>query len=403
MGRPPTPVGTFGRIKTEELPPAKNGAKRFRASTYLRMADGTSQRVRRQGGSRNKAEARLKRALSTLADEIKGGEIDGTTRFRRVSELWRDELRQQVALGTLASGTLRTYEATLRNWVVPALGELQMCEVRVSSCDSLVKRARDRVSYDTAKTVRAVVGGVCGYAARHGAIQVNPVRSIGRLSRGEAKEVTALTFEQRVDLLTKLREFGPTRQQDAHGRSLGQRGQIWLDLPEVMEAMLATGVRLGELLALDGADIDPHASTVHVSHHIVRVPGEGLKRVPNRKGNRDGLILSVPQWSLPMWRRRKLAAGEGPLFASFTGGFLDPSNVINRISEAMEAVNYGWVTSHVFRKTVGTVLDEAGLPTTAIADQLGNTRAVAEQHYRKPRKANEASADALEGILRRAR
>lgn len=60
------------------------------------------------------------------------------------------------------------------------------------------------------------------------------------------------------------------------------------------------------------------------------------------------------------------------------------------------------MTSHVFRKTVATVLDEADLPTTAIADQLGNTRAVAEKHYRRKRAANQANADALEGMLREA-
>jgi len=45
--------------------------------------------------------------------------------------------------------------------------------------------------------------------------------------------------------------------------------------------------------------------------------------------------------------------------------------VINRLTEAVTAVGYEWATSHVFRKTVGT-LDEADLPITAIADQLGN-------------------------------
>lgn len=74
----------------------------------------------------------------------------------------------------------------------------------------------------------------------------------------------------------------------------------------------------------------------------------------------------------------------GALFPSFTGEHLDPSKVINRVREAMAAVDYDWVTSHVFRKTVATMLDEAGLPTTAIADQLDNTRAVAERHTASP-------------------
>jgi integrase len=80
------------------------------------------------------------------------------------------------------------------------------------------------------------------------------------------------------------------------------------------------------------------------------------------------LILRVPESSLPMLRRRKLASGGGPLFPTWNGEWLDPSNVIHRIQGAFAEVGYGWVTSHVFRKTVASVLDEADLPLSTIAD-----------------------------------
>lgn len=66
--------------------------------------------------------------------------------------------------------------------------------------------------------------------------------------------------------------------------------------------------------------------------------------------------------------------------------------------EAFAEVGYGWVTSHAFHRTVATVL-EADLSTTAIADQLRNTRAVAERHYSKRRVANQVKAEALEEML----
>jgi integrase len=107
--------------------------------------------------------------------------------------------------------------------------------------------------------------------------------------------------------------------------------------------------------------------------------------------SRGGSARSLAKWATASaWDR---------LFASFTGELLDPSNVINRLTEAVTAVGYEWVTSHVFRKTVGTVLDEADLPITAIADQLGNTPAVAERHYRKQRVANLGNAEALEAMM----
>jgi haloacid dehalogenase-like hydrolase len=39
--------------------------------------------------------------------------------------------------------------------------------------------------------------------------------------------------------------------------------------------------------------------------------------------------------------------------------------------EARDAAGFSWATSHVFRKTCATILDEAGLSVRAIADQLG--------------------------------
>jgi integrase len=394
MPRPPMPIGTYGVIRTRLIAP-----KTYEATARFRMADGRLKRVGRVGRSKAAAEANLRSAMTHLATEVRSGELSPDTRIARIAEMWIDELDREARVGDRAHGTVRHYRAHLKNWVLPAVGELQAREVTVAACDRLIKKVHDATSYDSAKSVRAVLTGVCAYAVRHGAMSVNPVRSIGRLSRGEQKVVTALTLEQRTDLLAKLDALAADKQTDSLGRSLGPRGQVWQDLPDIVRTMLATGVRLGELLALDGDDVDPLARTVHVDHHIVRVTGQGLMRVAQRKGNKEGLILKVPEWSVPLLRRRKLASGGGPLFPAWDGGWLDPSNVIHRIQEAFRDAGYGWVTSHVFRKTVASVLDDADLPLSAIADQLGNTQKVADKHYRKRRVANEASAAALESMI----
>ncbi len=363
------------------------------------MPDGSLKQVERIDRSKEASKNRLKEAMAQLAEEIHAGEISPDTRMVKIAWLWFDELERESKLSGRSVNTVRIYRSTLTNWVLRAVGELQARELRVTICDRLIKKAHETKSYDTAKTVRAVLSGVCGYAVRHGAMGSNPVSSVGRLARGSQKEVLALTLEQRIELLAKLEEFGTKKQTDSCGRSLGSRGQVWLALPDIVRCMLATGVRLGEVLALSGNEIDTLQRTVAVDYHLVRVKGEGLVRVPNRKGNAAGLILRVPDWSVETFRQRQLIASEGPLFAAWNGGWLDPSNVINRLSEAMEAVGYGWVTSHVFRKTVATVLDEADLPTSAIADQLGNTQKVTDMHYRKRRVANEATATALESMV----
>jgi integrase len=122
-------------------------------------------------------------------------------------------------------------------------------------------------------------------------------------------------------------------------------------------------------------------------------------RIPGRKGNKPGVVLTVPDWAAPMFTRRKLAAGpDNPLFASLEGGWLDPSNTGNRLREALDQLGFVWVISHVGRKTVATLLDEAGLNVGEIADQLGNSRAATERHYIRRRSRNTKAATALDSI-----
>lgn len=403
MGRPPTPIGHYGKISfTDTSYVGKDGkvVERWEARCWFRMADGSVKEVTRRGRTKREAENRLKDRLTILANEATGGDINGDTRFALICDLWLADFKHDQKLAGKSPSTAETYGRQLRNWIKPALGELQAREVKAGVCDRLIKKAR-RKSYETAASVRTVLSSACEYAVRLGAMDLNPVRSVSRLSRGEPREIKAMTLEQRLDLLEKLEKYAEGKQTDAQGRSLGTRGLVWLHLPDVVRAMLATGVRLGELLALSADDVDTSAPTVFIGHHLVRETGVGLQRLEYRKGNGRKLLLGVPEWSVPMWRRRKLASGGGPLFPSFNGEWLDPSNLFTKIRTAMTApeVGYDWVTSHAWRKTVAHVLDEAGLSTNQIADQLGNTAKVVDQRYRKPRAANAAMADALEGMF----
>jgi len=61
-----------------------------------------------------------------------------------------------------------------------------------------------------------------------------------------------------------------------------------------------------------------------------------------------------------------------PVFPAPLGGWRDPSNTQADLRDAFTAAGFDWVTSHVFRKTVATLMDQAGLSSRAAADQLGH-------------------------------
>ena len=63
-----------------------------------------------------------------------------------------------------------------------------------------------------------------------------------------------------------------------------------------------------------------------------------------------------------------------PLFPDVLGGFRDPANVRRELREARGEEELAWITSHAFRKTAATILDEAALSARLVADQLGHSR-----------------------------
>lgn len=399
MARQTLPPGSYGTIKATKV-----GAKTWEARCKYRDLNGVITRPSKRGPTKPAAETALRAHLATIATKSARGEIDRESRFRDVAELWlTQDIEHEINAGVLSHGTLRTYRSVLNVRVLPRLGSLQLREVTVYAVDSLIKDTRDAKSRSMASTVRTIVSGVMGYAVRHGAIDANPVRSAQRIraSREEATEVVAMTVEQIEKMLAALKAFGDEKLVKQKGRRLGTRAVVWTDLPELALGMLATGVRIGELLALTGESVikDKKARpAVRVDGHIIRVPGEGLVRVPGRKGNKPGIDLPLPPLAVPMFNRRKLASGGGPLWACTAGTWLDPSNTANRIKAALVDSGYEWVTSHVWRHTVGTLLNEAGLEIGEIAEQLGNTRAVAEKHY-VGRATNSKAADALQEVL----
>lgn len=396
LARPPLSIGTAGNINIKQL-----GPKRWEARCLFRVRSGATKHVRRVGATRTAAERAIKAALVTLTDEVNSGSITSRSRFAYVCDQWHEEIARASRLGDASPTTARVYRGALNNWIIPAMGELLTTDAEISAgtCDRLIKKAHDKRSADTAKTVRSVLSSVCDFAVRHGALTHNPVRSVARIPRGEAKEVRALDAEQRRDLYVKLQAFAAGKERDELGRSMAKRVSVWTDLPDQYEGMLATGIRIGELLAISGDEVDLSEGIVRIEWHIIRVTGESLVRRKLRKGNAAGLVLRVPAWSVPMWRRRKLASGGGALWSAWDGGWLDPSNAGKRLRQGLDETGYSWVTSHVFRKTVAHVIDGAGGSVSDVANQLGNTKAVAERHYIPRRVANDSTAAMLEGML----
>jgi integrase len=114
-------------------------------------------------------------------------------------------------------------------------------------------------------------------------------------------------------------------------------------------------------------------------------------------GARIGEALAV------VWASSRFLTGarlEQPLFPDLLGGFRDPANVRRELREARGEESLAWVTSHSFRNTTATILDEAALAARLVADQLGHVRPSMTQEVDLGRRAVDAqAAQALEVAL----
>lgn len=60
----------------------------------------------------------------------------------------------------------------------------------------------------------------------------------------------------------------------------------------------------------------------------------------------------------------------------------------------------GWVTSHVYRKTVASMMDDAGLSARAAADQLGHAKvSMTQDNYFKRKVAKTGAAKVMEAVV----
>jgi integrase len=381
------------------------------ARTRFRLRNGRSKDVTRRDKTGPAAERKLKKALTKLADEVAGKEINGDSPMSRVIDRWLAEFAEDVSLGKRAHKSLYDYRGSAAD-LIPLMGDLTCREAENAGLvNETLKEIRRRAAGNTARAkngeaamlrARTVLSNVCTYAVMHGAMRVNPVKSLKRIDR-EQEPVRALEPEERADFLAKFRaEVDRRVTAPAGGKKnvLGIRARVWTDLPELVEGMLSTGLRIGEALAVTGDDVDLDARLVQAHHHLVRVEGVGMVRQPKRKGNRPGLNVAITSWTHAMWRRRKMAAApDGPVWPAWNGQWLDPGNVAKRISEVCTKIGYGWVTSRYFRHTTATHLGDSDLTDTAISDALGNTPDVVRKHYRRARQANPAVAAALESMM----
>lgn len=393
MGRPRTPIGTFGDITY-----VKVAGGRVRARTRFRDDDGHVRRVSATGASNKDAERNLKKVLAQRASHVATGEITGDSSFAKLVDAWLEDLDLE---NKIAPSTRALYERNMRQLVMPAFGSYILREITVRKVDQFIKTLATTKSYSTAKQARTVLSLAFGLAVRYDAIAKNPVRDTTRL-RKPPSQAMALTATQVTAIRVAVRQW--RRGPGVPGPP--PDGQ----LEQIIEVMLGTSARIGEVLAIRKCDVDVTSSpaTVRLCGTIVSPAGKPTHRQPHPKTARSSRTVSVPSFASEVLRERlvKIASDDPDHLIFFTRNRtpLTTNNVRRRLRAVMAEAGIEGVTPHSFRRTVATMLDRAGGADLA-AEMLGHTSSeITKAHYIEPdEKVNPVTAEILEALAPRMR
>lgn len=357
-GRPSLRIGAHGRISRVNL-----GGGVWLARCRYRDSDGVTRKVQRLGppGIYDQygklAEDALVQALTERRPASRSDAIGLQTPVIALVEQHLTRLsedgRSPVTLATyrFAVGKLKKF-----------IGGLKVGEASPARVDAALRSMRTAHGATMARQSKTIMRGALQLAVMANVLGSNPVRDVQPLrSKSQPKGAVGLTAEQLRDLLQKLQESQYCREHD---------------LVDPITMLIATGLRRSELLGLRWADYDDEAKTLAVTGKVVRVAGEGLKRVDETKSAAGRRTVPVPHFAVAMLTARRQLPYFGEqtvIFPSTAGTLRDPNNFGKEWRTVREELGVPEVTTHSFRKTVATLIDDDGLSARIGADHLGHT------------------------------
>ncbi len=288
---------------------------------------------------------------------------------------------------TVKYATYVDYETSFRLRILPALGSKQLDQLtRVDIKDlALTLRQQGKSARNVRKTI-ATLSSLLSEAVDDGHIEANPAARLGKLFRspefreGDVRRaVNPLTREELAHLL-----------HTAQTHAIERAGKVVYPYRASYPFLLLlarTGLRLGEAVALQWGDLDPHGGFLEVRRAFVM----GRITTPkNKKTRRVDLSTQLRATLEHLWHERfeRVVAidpeAEAALEAERAGALdayvfsesdrpMDPDNFRRRVFEPLlVAAEMRKVRVHDLRHTYASQLIAAGKELHYVQEQLGH-------------------------------
>ena len=290
---------------------------------------------------------------------------------------------------TVKPRTLADYRSTIDRYILPPLGKRALAKVTPDALVRLYATWQKQGKHRTALRVHRRLSQALALAVRYGWLGSNPC------DRVDAPRYTA----HRKDVWSQgeLRRFVDGTRQN------------WLH-PLYLVA-IASGCRLGELLALTWDDVDLDGGTLSIDKSVQRIGGQRVVTEPKTRAGVRSITLPSDVLAVLVQHRatqaaHRLALGNqwpaGALvFSTAKGKPLSASTVEHALPRQCAKLGLPRVTPHGLRHLHASLLIAGGLPVTDVSKRLGHAspaitlRVYSHAIGNNDQAATEAIADAL--------
>lgn len=225
-----------------------------------------------------------------------------------------------------------------------------MASLRATEIQSWYDDLATLYAANTVAMVHKVLRGIASHAVTDGVIRANPCDGRRKPKDMEKPPVAWDATEARAFL------SGVSTDDSA--------------IPLIL--MLATGMRIGEALALHWRDVDFDARTVRVTHTL-QDSTKGVKVVEATKASSSHRTVSLPAVAvLALRRQRELSTGS-LVFTYPDGRPLGADSVRRKLTAACKRLNLRRLTPHGLRRTAVTLMLMRGVHPNVVSRQTGHT------------------------------